>query len=97
MQVDRHGKRALGIFLADDPALQHLVQLLGARHVIECSWWFTDTEWRGIFRDDGVAQIHALVTDADSRRTGDQPGNLLGALATETTALAALRRAASGI
>src|SRR3954463_2358670 len=65
--VDRYGERALGLLLADDVLVQHVVDLARLREVLDVE------RRRGgeLLVDDLVAEIDALVADVDAR-AGDQ-------------------------
>ena len=61
--VDRHRQRALGLLLPDDVLVEHAVDLLRLRQVV-------DVEGRRggeLLVDDLVAEIDALVADVDAR------------------------------
>src|SRR4051812_18131026 len=76
--VDRYGERALGLVLADDVLVQHVVDLTRLREVL-------DVERRRsgeLLVDDLVAEIDALVADVDAR-AGDQLLDLSLRLAAE--------------
>jgi hypothetical protein len=76
--VDRYGERALGLLLADDVLVEHLVDLARLREVLDVE------RRRGgeLLVDDLVAEIDALVADVDAR-TGDQLLDLPLGLAAE--------------
>ena len=76
--VDRHRERALGLLLPDDVLVEHAVDLLRLRQVV-------DVERRRsgqLLVDDLVAEVDALVADVDAR-PGDQLLDLALRLAAE--------------
>src|SRR3954454_352963 len=59
--VDRDRQRLLGVVLADDVAVEELVDLLGLRQLVELDV----RALRQLFLDDLVAEVDALVADVD--------------------------------
>ncbi len=72
--VDRHRHRALGVFLADDVAIE-LFDNRARRRILRALR-------RLLFREDVVAQSHALVAD-EHARPGDELADLAPLLAAE--------------
>jgi hypothetical protein len=57
--VDRHGERALRLFLRDDVVVQDGIDVERLREIVE-----VELRWRGeLLVDDLVAEIDALVAD----------------------------------
>src|SRR5262249_33788380 len=74
MVVDRDGQRPLGVLLADDVT----VELFDNRP----RWRVLRPLGRLLFREDVVAESHALIADEDPR-TGDQLSHLAPLLSAE--------------
>jgi hypothetical protein len=76
--VDRDRKRALGGVLPDHVLLQHVVDFLGFRKVLQLE----GGRRRQLLVDDLVAEVDALVADVDAG-AGDQLFDLALRLAAE--------------
>ena len=87
VQMDRHRKGALRFFLADDIALQFIVEISGTGNLIESSRrrfgeFFGTLLWIGM--NDDVTQVDTVCTDVETGRPGDQTRGLVRFLAAET-------------
>jgi hypothetical protein len=85
MVIDRDREDALGAILADDVLVELLIEaprsgdLVGEELVL--------LRGGALFFDDLATQVDALVADIDASRPGDQPPDLLLALAAERAAI----------
>src|SRR5579871_3477831 len=84
--IDRNGQRLLGLFLADDIAVQLLVYLLRGGHLADRG---SRLRWEVgvLFFDDLATEVYALVADIHAPWPGNQALHLILALATKRAAI----------